>query len=336
MWGDTMDILRFINSKDIREHLRNINYEFNSLEAAWLIYQCKTATIEEKHTAWQGLIKTMPDCVILERSNTKQQKSLHEYLKQYIGLQRNLIQEFYTPTSDYVYTLDWLEEDQWLFGRRPFRTVEELQKWFARVCKQERHAYRISKEEIEGNHFVETLFFKNQLYDCCVSYFPNDYEILYDVFNGLWFDFPTPFKKGDILCEYDKEGNERSGYCRGPFVMTAITPMGARERTRMYGDETDMNAWGYFQNEDGTIYHESMWNYMDLEYYRGDLDGKRRILKTLSNHIKGDIDVGLFAKAYHLILCEEHTKDVYPHEHTKESLQLAGLVESSQIDTSEG
>ena len=25
-----MDILRFVNSKDIREHLRNIGYEFNS------------------------------------------------------------------------------------------------------------------------------------------------------------------------------------------------------------------------------------------------------------------------------------------------------------------
>lgn len=33
-----MDIFRFINSKDIREHIRSIRYEFNSLEAAWLIY----------------------------------------------------------------------------------------------------------------------------------------------------------------------------------------------------------------------------------------------------------------------------------------------------------
>lgn len=44
-----MNILRFVNSKDIREHLRNIGYEFNSLEAAWLIYQCRDAAIDEKH-----------------------------------------------------------------------------------------------------------------------------------------------------------------------------------------------------------------------------------------------------------------------------------------------
>ncbi len=40
-----MDIYRFINSKDIRAHLENIGYQFNALEAAWLVYQCHTATM---------------------------------------------------------------------------------------------------------------------------------------------------------------------------------------------------------------------------------------------------------------------------------------------------
>ena len=51
-----MDILRFINSKDIRKHLKDTGYEFNSLEAAWLIYQCRNATIREKHKAWNELM----------------------------------------------------------------------------------------------------------------------------------------------------------------------------------------------------------------------------------------------------------------------------------------
>lgn len=51
-----MDIFRFVNSKDVREHLRDIGYEFNSLEAAWLIYQCRDAAIDEKHKAWNELI----------------------------------------------------------------------------------------------------------------------------------------------------------------------------------------------------------------------------------------------------------------------------------------
>lgn len=55
------EITNYINSKDIAEYLRNLDYRFNSLEAAWLIYQCRRLTLEEKHCAWKNLIQTMPD-----------------------------------------------------------------------------------------------------------------------------------------------------------------------------------------------------------------------------------------------------------------------------------
>ena len=54
-----MDIYRFINSRDIREHLRDINYEFNALEASWLVYQCDEASVEERHKAWTWIIDNM-------------------------------------------------------------------------------------------------------------------------------------------------------------------------------------------------------------------------------------------------------------------------------------
>ena len=59
-----MDITGFINSKDIREHHRAIGYEYNALEAAWLVSQCQHATLEEKHEAWRWIIVNMPDCEI--------------------------------------------------------------------------------------------------------------------------------------------------------------------------------------------------------------------------------------------------------------------------------
>ena len=42
-------ILQFVNSKDIREYLRTIDYQFNALEAAWLIWQSRNTTVEERH-----------------------------------------------------------------------------------------------------------------------------------------------------------------------------------------------------------------------------------------------------------------------------------------------
>ena len=55
------------------------------------------------------------------------------------------------------------------------------------------------------------------------------------------------------------------------------------------------------------------------------LSGKKRILKALSNYIKGEIDVGLFANAYHKILCEEYAKSQNPWNITSEGLAAAGI-----------
>jgi len=331
-----MDILRFVNSKDIREHLRNINYTFNSLEVAWLIYQCKTATIEEKHAAWQKLIETMPDCALQERIKRPPCERLHQFLKYYIETENAILNDL-SISENAVYTYETLGEDQfgkdwWWPSNQYFRNHQDcIDDYITRFkLSDPPRQYCVQKHRLD-NHEITRVTFSNthQALSYDTSWYPGKHgdAILYEVFFSLWFEFPTPFKKGDILCEYKENGKEKSGYCRGPLVMTAVTPMGARKSTRMHGDKTDMNAWGYFQNRDGTIYHESMWNYMDLEYYRGELSGKRRILKALSNHIKGDIDVGLFANAYHHILCDEYTKAQSPRGYTDEGLRLAGLIE---------
>ena len=97
------------------------------------------------------------------------------------------------------------------------------------------------------------------------------------------------------------------------------------------GDNSDMTAWGYFQDESGNIYHETMWNYMNLEYYRGPLTGKRRVLRALGNCLKGEIDEGLFARAYHAILTEEYAGSLVPRDITKEGMTLAALREPEPV-----
>ena len=89
-----MNVYRFINSKDIREHLETIKYPFGSLEAAWIIYQCRFASLEEKHAAWRELIQTMPDCAIEERPNTEAHNSLHRFLAEYMERETKLLHAF--------------------------------------------------------------------------------------------------------------------------------------------------------------------------------------------------------------------------------------------------
>ena len=43
-----MDIGRFVDSAAIRAYLKEQNYPFSAQEAAFLAYQCKTASLEER------------------------------------------------------------------------------------------------------------------------------------------------------------------------------------------------------------------------------------------------------------------------------------------------
>ena len=82
----TTDIYSFINSRDIRKYLRETEYHFSSLEAAWIIWQSMDRTWEEKKAAWAELIRTMPDCEVPERFNCNYRASLHGYLKDYMAV----------------------------------------------------------------------------------------------------------------------------------------------------------------------------------------------------------------------------------------------------------
>ena len=92
---DNETILNYINSTDIRNHLRIIGYQFTSLEAAWLIYQCESLTLAQKHGAWNNLLSTMPDMSIdLEAFKYREKRSLHDFLKDYIDIDSRWIKVF--------------------------------------------------------------------------------------------------------------------------------------------------------------------------------------------------------------------------------------------------
>ena len=82
-----MDIYRFIDSRDMREHLQKLNYSFTTPEAAFLVYWCKAATLEERIAAWREIIDTMPNCAMAERLNLEAIPDFHQFLRDYIDLQ---------------------------------------------------------------------------------------------------------------------------------------------------------------------------------------------------------------------------------------------------------
>lgn len=339
-----MDILRFINSKDIRNHLKEINYQFNSLEAAWLIYQCKDAKLKEKHNAWNELIETMPDCSIPERLNTVPQDSLHAFLKKYMELEDKLELEFYDakhadPHSDYkpyVYKLEYIYEDGSKFDwENIFSCFDAL---YESIMEPDEYvvSIRCIKMQIDRLNSWQVAYFTPSfdLLSLDPGRFENkdDEDIYWGVFEGLWFEFPTPFKKGDIV--WDPSHPE--GFCAGPFVTTGvcldhIESERAKNNIRKNGDTTDMCAYGYFVDPDGGIYGECMHRYMDLEFYPKELTGALRTMIPLSNFLKDKIDAGLYARAYHQIMTECFADGCKPRNYLKSGLVLAGLEKEDHM-----
>ena len=62
-----MNIYDFINSNAIRNHLKDINYVFTPMEAAFVVWQSKTHTMNQKHEAFQHIIDNMQDCPIEQK-----------------------------------------------------------------------------------------------------------------------------------------------------------------------------------------------------------------------------------------------------------------------------
>ena len=116
----------------------------------------------------------------------------------------------------------------------------------------------------------------------------------------------------------------------GVFILEGITPWEvdriAKRIENGSGDTTDMCAWGYFQDEDGRVFQETIWNYMDLDYYEGPFDGIKRLLVAISNFLKGEICLSIVLSAYRKVILDEFTKDVMLGSwFTEEGLELAGL-----------
>ena len=98
------EIYDYINSKAIREHCKAIGHEFNAMESAFLIYQSKNHTLQEKHLAWEHIIQTMDDTRIAERLNCPYIPSLHGFLRKYMDIQKTVLDRFFAKEAGYIYS----------------------------------------------------------------------------------------------------------------------------------------------------------------------------------------------------------------------------------------
>lgn len=354
-----IDITSFLNSKDIADYWRRIGFICTPLQSAYIIWQNYTKTLEEKHAAWREIVETMPDCIVAEGHRKTHMgisdalaESLHAFLRAFMQLQNQLIERFYRKGDHAVYRYrvlydgdkDWHDEDRIYDRAEECFENENVDK---ELCSSIVYL-QITKQWIgENKSIILSVKTDRTIMKIYAEGLKEEDYALLTAFDWMWFDFPTPFKKGDIVASqytpffyslYEKE----------PFVLLNLCSWGSKELKlngysdkdgryahadrqlryhRENADGSDMTAYGYFQWEDGRLYYECMHHYLDLEYYREEPQGIRRILKAFSSFEKDEIDSDLLAIAYHTIMENERVnrdRELLSC-FTDEGLKLAGL-----------
>ena len=331
-----MDIYGIINSQSVGNYLKEIKYSFSPLQAAFLIWYSRRLTVKEKHAMWEELIATTPDEPIEARRNTVPQASLHEYLRQYMAIDNRMIELFYAAEDSAVYTYDFYckGDHGWCDDHGFFKTAED--------CFQnlQEHAdlgilqVKLTKQYLNVPDKAITLYMtldRETFYiDVRGILSEQQDKIYYDVFEGLWFEFPLPFKKGDILqpaaCPYDVSLCRRDDDSAILLEDDLTPPDWRRKRYQESGDNSDMTVYGLFCNEMGKVFHECEWTYLDYEWQYKPLQEEEQALLPLSNYLKGKIPLDVLCNAYHILLSEWHVAKMRRYMYiTEEWQELTGL-----------
>lgn len=308
-----MDFLNFVNSNAVRGYLQESCYQPTALEAAWLVYQCETASLEEKCAAWLEIMETLPDCPTNSRTQgikPEHRDSVHTFLQAYIAQQEQFAAAFRQADEPAVYDLQYQFLPKGERFWRQWRTVDEnfptLEACLQAVPQDEGEVRQITvrKYNAEGDFLMAAKFLPDHrlafaeprpgsLY--AMSMEKSEWAVYTGVFGFIrisrWtLNFPLPFRPGDLIYNPNYPEAACGGLC-----VTA---------------RTDFHCVGFFQSEDPNKISVFIPRIMDCEYYPAEaLTERHRSLSLLSEFLKGKQwdwnfcwDFAAFLTGYHDLL----------------------------------
>ena len=232
------DFVKFVNSDTVRNYLQQIRYQPTALEAAWLVWQCETISLEEKYTAWQEIIDTLPDCSTDSRTawlKTTYKESTHAFLQAYIAQQKELTATFYQTDEPAVYHAEYQILPKETCFWREHRNIKEsfptLETTLEAIPENEGNTTYITiyKENSGGELLMAARFLPDHRLafmdarpgSMCACNMSKDKWALYTgvlYYIGrafTWENIPLPFHPGDIL--YNPNMPEGM-FCGGAFI----------------------------------------------------------------------------------------------------------------------
>ncbi len=341
-----MDIYKFFNSRDEAEYLRSLDYQFTLPEAAYVIWQSKYTTLDARIRAWQELIWSTPDCSFEIGNSGEKIESFHAFLRDYINLQKKMV-DLFSDSKDFVYTYDLYDRESFSVDDRyenenmgfldqgayfgtaemAFADYQENLRWYHADSVRCARFHKYSLVTKPGNDVLPEMCLETnlQMQVLSVSEFLDPWSGAYGsflddqeqelirTFKKMEFHFPIPFHKGDIL--FDRVA-ETDPHCdHGPFVFSGLSSRDMDYEACYLLEEKSRAPLIGLRDRDYAHQMGVNDSYLNLERYKGPLEGVYRALKPVSQMMTIDLETGspliseeLGVNAYHQIIAEEMCK----------------------------
>lgn len=317
------DIFEFLDSRSIKEHLQRINYELTTPVAAFIDDRSHKATLQQKLEGWQKIIDNMPNCTMSRKNGTVNIPDFHAFLRNLIKQERRKLAHFKMTDGLSLYFFEdysWDRRDRCDLLYGPYSSYQKCLDAIWREFEGDNpKAIKITRRPIDPDedHYVDDMVVLDASGKVMSCDYRNksewDEEGTDSDFEDMWFDIPTPFHAGDIVCNLQRPdepmvlfdlqtwGSERVDKELASSVYKERLVQKADKLLRWHrydGDTSDMYAYGcqvsstlhfpfYIGEPEGFL--------LDIDYYRKPLKSEERILYGVRAYVKGDLAVDSLA-----------------------------------------
>lgn len=196
-----MDILSFVNSPDMQNYFRKINFKPTSVQAATIIARsCRP--FEERMQALNDLVDSTEDCPVHGEWGTYD--SLHDLLGEYLSFSRSVCDAFGAEPGMWYSECD---DNVSFETSKAFASPKACLDWTTTpFAPTDANRFSIVKESApDFGRIIAT--FDSQLRP--IKYFATDLNLhgkkMQAYFETIFAPFPTPFVRGDVLTQANCE-----------------------------------------------------------------------------------------------------------------------------------
>lgn len=288
-----MDIYRFIDSKDVREHLKKIGWQPDTEQAAQLVLKNDTVPLYEKLQILRQITETLPDVLLDLPSFVENGETLHECLSAYVQDEEELLASFRDDKNG-VFLCKGFEGDGCFYYRAAACTSLDL--CIKKVLDG------IPNDRRSSGHFDVSKFCTNERIACSVTFNADRQPIgRSDIPNRKAEEIrellrepltlPHPFRRFDLVW-LPREKDEYYMICKTPILLDRLPdPVSATPNNRQ-------SAAGYCLIGGSLDYVTSL-PITELEYLpESESVQEAEILSRLRDYLSGTIPLCTFANSF--------------------------------------